>query len=111
MGMVISGLLIAELSINRIGETGRLGLGLLDLYKNVLGDVGNVIGSSAYFFLHYAMMFAYIAQGGSNINTVLAAAGLPNGTGQILFAGIMGTSLYLLKPTAIEKINNVLVVL
>lgn len=106
--MVISGLLIAELSINRIGETGRLGLGLLDLYKNVLGNTGNVIGSSAYFFLHYAMMVAYIAQGGANFNNMLSGS-LPDGSGQILFAGIMASSLYFLKPTTIEKINNALV--
>merc|ERR1712232_775716 len=60
--MVISGLLIAELCINRIGETGRPGIGILDLYKNVLGDVlGGVLGTSAYFFLHYSVLVGYIA--------------------------------------------------
>jgi len=104
--MVISGLLIAELCINRIGETGRLGLGLLDLYKSVLGNTGNVVGSSAYFFLHYAMMVAYIAQGGATLNNI---AGLPDGAGQVMFAAIMSSGTYLLKSTTIEKINNFLV--
>lgn len=104
--MVISGLLIAELCINRIGETGRLGLGLLDLYRSVLGNTGNVVGSSAYFFLHYAMMVAYIAQGGATLNNI---AGLPDGAGQAMFAAIMCSGTYFLKPNTIEQINNFLV--
>jgi tyrosine-specific transport protein len=62
--MLISGLLIAELSINRMGETGRYGVGLLELYKSNLGEKLGWVGSGAYFFLHYAVMVAYMAQGG-----------------------------------------------
>merc|ERR1719223_1587436 len=48
--MTASGLLIAELSLNRILETGRVGGGILDLYKGVLGGTLGTLASVAYFF-------------------------------------------------------------
>jgi hypothetical protein len=53
--MTMSGLLISELTLNRMAETGRPGAGLLDLYESVLGKPWSWVGSVAYFFLHYAV--------------------------------------------------------
>lgn len=53
--MTMSGLLISELTLNRMAETGRPGSGLLDLYESVLGKPWSWVGSTAYFFLHYAV--------------------------------------------------------
>lgn len=113
--MLISGLLIAELSINRMGETGRYGVGLLDLYKSNLGERMGWIGSAAYFFLHYAVMVAYMAQGGANLGLILQNFGIENlstihGLDQTLFAITVGGIVYGLKPGLVEKINNILVV-
>lgn len=113
--MTVSGLLIAELTLNRIVASGRPGLGLLELYENSLGKNLGMVGSSAYFFLHYAIMVAYVAQGGSNISSFLEAAGLSgiaqiSGAGQALFAGVCGVTLFLSDSKMVEKINNVLVV-
>lgn len=112
--MTMSGLLIAELTMNRIGTSGRPGLGLLELYKNSLGGNLARVGSGAYFFLHYAIMVAYIAHGGSNLDGFLTSMGLDNlasipGMGQILFAGTCGAVLYAASSEMVEKINNVLV--
>jgi tyrosine-specific transport protein len=112
--MTMSGLLIAELTLNRMGETGRPGLGLLDLYHKSLGSSLGMLGSAAYFFLHYAMMVAYIAQGGSNLETFLNSVGggmlsdIP-GIGQAAFASVCGLALYTLEPSILEKVNNALV--
>jgi hypothetical protein len=62
--MTMSGLLISELTLNRMAETGRPGAGLLDLYESVLGKPWSWVGSTAYFFLHYTVslvgvQFAY----------------------------------------------------
>ena len=103
----MSGLLIAELTLNRIGSTGRPGLGLLELYESSLGKPLSYVGSAAYFFLHYAMMVAYIAQGGANLQGL---AGLGDGVGQVAFAALCGSALFLSNPAAIEKVNNGLVV-
>ena len=110
--MVVSGLLIAELQLNRIGSTGRPGTGLLDLYNSSLGGPIATVGSAAYFFLHYAMMVAYIAQGGTNIGSLLPqdlAATLPDGAGQLAFASICAATLFFANSKFIEKMNNVLV--
>jgi tyrosine-specific transport protein len=109
--MVVSGLLIAELTLNRMGTTGRPGTGLLDLYQNSLGTPVSQIGSVAYFFLHYAMMVAYIAQGGASVASLFPdlASTLPDGAGQAAFAAICGVSLFTASTNVIQKVNNVLV--
>ena len=109
--MTMSGLLIAELSINRMGQSGKPGQGMLDLYEDSLGENLSKVGSLAYFGLHYCLLVAYIAQGGANLNSAfgLDAMGLPAGVPQAAFAATIGTGLYALKPSAIEAANNVFV--
>jgi tyrosine-specific transport protein len=112
--MTMSGLLIAELCLNRLGQTGRPGQGLLVLFQDSLGPKWSKVGSSAYFFLHYAVLVAYIAQGGVNIDGVLSAVGLGelasvHGIGQVTFASVVGLALYSSTPAMVEKFNNVLV--
>lgn len=112
--MTMSGLLIAELSINRLVQSGKPGKGMLDLYDETLGPAWSKIGSVAYFFLHYALMVAYIAQGGENLDGVWNALGLSendsiHGAGQIIFAATCGLGLYTASPSLVEKVNNVFV--
>jgi tyrosine-specific transport protein len=106
--MNMSGLLIAELTLNQIGRTGRPGLGLLELYKASLGQPWSAIGTMAYFFLHYSVLVAYITQGGTNLESIF---GLPNGSGdsRVIFATVLGMSLLLAKPAWIEQFNNLMV--
>ena len=133
--MTMSGLLIAELTLNRLVETGKPGQGLLELYKQQ-SPVLATAGVGAYFFLHYAMMVAYIAQGGNNLVNILenaivgsdvaaatttstaAAANtmqqlvhssLPEGTGQAVFCAIVACSLLATNAAVLEQINNILV--
>lgn len=112
--MTMSGLLIAELTLNRIGTSGRPGLGLLELYENSLGKNLGRVGSAAYFFLHYAIMVASVAQGGTNLDGFLESVGLSDiaaipGVGEALFAGTAGAVMYFANAATIEKINKVLV--
>jgi tyrosine-specific transport protein len=109
--MTISGLLIAELSINRLGQSGKPGKGMLDLFEDSLGPRWSKIGSLAYFGLHYCLLVAYIAQGGANLNalTGLENLGLPSGIPQASFAALCAVGLYSAKPSAVEKVNNLFV--
>ena len=104
--MTMSGLLIAELTLNQIGRTGRPGLGLLDLYETSLGSGWAVVGTAAYFFLHYAMMVAYIAQGGTNVESFVGSTVVPP---QVLFATLVGGALLGAKPAWVESVNNIMV--
>lgn len=109
--MTMSGLLLAELSLNRMAETGKPGQGVLNLYESSLGKPLSMLGSAAYFFLHYAVMIAYIAQGGINLDGFLSGIGLDSlrGSGQFLFAGAAALGLYVAKSSVVEKVNNFLV--
>ena len=112
--MAMSGLLIAELSLNRMGESGKPGQGLLQLFESNLGPGLGAVGSAAYFFLHYTVMVAYIAQGGTNLDGFLSSIGLESfagipGSGQLLFAGAGALALYFAESSLVEKVNNVLV--
>jgi tyrosine-specific transport protein len=111
----MSGLLIAELAINRIGETGNPGVGLLELYKTTLNKELAWVGSAAFLFLHYAVMVAYISQGGENLGTFFNDVGLESlasvhGLDQVLFATAIGSLVYLAKPSQVENVNNTLVI-
>lgn len=113
--MTMSGLLIAELSINRLGQSGKPGQGMLSLYEETLGPSWSKIGSVAYFFLHYTLMVAYIAQGGMNLDVALNGLGFNGitdvpGIGQVLFAGTCGLGLYAASPSVVEKANSLFVV-
>lgn len=114
--MTMSGLLIAELSINRLGQSGKPGAGLIQLYADSLGPKWSKVGTASYFFLHYAVLVAYIAQGGVNLNGVLSSAGLTGlsevpGIGQLLFAGTCALGLYTASPAGVVKANNTLVLM
>jgi tyrosine-specific transport protein len=114
--MVMSGLLLAELSMNRIAETGRPGVGILDLYNTYLGKSGRILSSAAYFFLHYIVMTAYIGQGGTQLAGFLNAmttggdaGSMSAQAGQALLAAVGGSLLYTAKDKQVEKVNNGLV--
>lgn len=133
--MTMSGLLIAELSLNRMAQTGQPGRGLLDLLQSSFGSTSDsdsasddnnnnnnssasaaplqALGTAAYFFLHYAVMVAYMAQGGTNIETILSGTNLGGGTtivpGPVAFAAITGTALYAASTRTVQWANNALV--
>jgi tyrosine-specific transport protein len=111
MYMTMSGLLIAELSINRLGQSGKPGKGMLDLYEDSLGPRWSKIGSIAYFGLHYCLLVAYIAQGGANLNALLGLENLnlPSGVPQASFAALCAAGLFSATPSMVEKVNNLFV--
>jgi len=103
--MTMSGLLIAELTLNRLAQTGKPGLGLLELYESALGKSWSTLGTAAYFFLHYAVMVAYVAQGGKNMEQILGM----DSNGSIAFTAIMCAALFSASSGLVEKLNNVMV--
>lgn len=111
--MTLSGLWLAELTLNQLGATGKPdGTGILTLYDKALRPWSSV-GTLAYMFLHYAVMVAYVAQGGENIQHVFVASSgssqlLPV-SGQAVFCGSIALALGVLGKRVLEQINNVLV--
>lgn len=109
--MTLSGLLIAEVTLNRILSSGRPATGLFDVYEESLSDNLGTVAKAAYLFLHYAVLVAVIAQGGSNLSGFVESVGLASvpGIGQALFAGGCGAALYASNSATQERVRNALV--
>jgi tyrosine-specific transport protein len=116
--------------IEQVPKPTTTTLGLLDVYnQGLMSNLSDSISSTttqihnkntiiqysaiiAYFFLHYAMMVAYIAQGGNNlINVFPIPPTIPVSiNGPIVFTSIMATSMYCLPKRIISIINNIFVI-
>ncbi|MBF2064897.1 MAG: tyrosine transporter [Calothrix sp. C42_A2020_038] len=91
---------------------GGASTGFLGMVESTLGKVGARLAGIAYLFLHYALLVAYIAQGGEILLVVIekiAKTDLPAWVGTTIFAVLFGGIMYFGRPKLIEKFNHVLV--
>eukprot|EP00303_Exanthemachrysis_gayraliae_P002006 CAMPEP_0206017124 /NCGR_PEP_ID=MMETSP1464-20131121/24317_1 /ASSEMBLY_ACC=CAM_ASM_001124 /TAXON_ID=119497 /ORGANISM="Exanthemachrysis gayraliae, Strain RCC1523" /LENGTH=483 /DNA_ID=CAMNT_0053390955 /DNA_START=23 /DNA_END=1474 /DNA_ORIENTATION=+ len=120
--MCVSGLLIAEVTVNTICALQRPGLGLLATSEQVLGRAGSRVAGGAYVFIHYALLVAYCAQGGANAVSLLgdlpgvggaveALAGERQVFGPALFSLLLGGLIGLGDASFLENVNSAFVVL
>ena len=107
---VLTGLLIAEVSLNGMRHSGRATNGLLAMVESTLGGMEARFAGGAYLFLHYALLIAYVSQGGeiliSAVKGIWDLPDLPAWMGSTGFAVIFGAILYLGRDRFIEKLNS-----
>jgi len=107
---VLTGLLIAEVSLNGMRHSGRATNGLLAMVESTLGRMEARFAGGAYLFLHYALLIAYVSQGGeiliSAIEGIWDLPPTPTWMGSTGFAVIFGAILYLGRDRFIEKLNS-----
>lgn len=113
---VISALLLAEVCVNAMRLEGRLSIGLLAMVEGTLGFVGARIAGAAYLFLHYALLVAYMTQGGnilvSGVSQIWKLENVPPGwLGTMIFTLFFGGMMYLGRQKFIEKLNSLFVVI
>ena len=110
--VLVAALLLAEVNVFCMRQSGQTSIGLLSMVESTLGkSVANVAGG-AYLFLHYALLVAYIAQGGEIITSALAHNPwfpLPNWLGPVLFALVFGGLLYWGRERLVAKLNSTFV--
>ncbi|MBD2346388.1 amino acid permease [Anabaena subtropica] len=110
---LISGLLIAEVSLNSMRLEGRWSVGLLAMVERNLGKLGARIAGGAYLFLHYALLVAYVSQGGDILISAIAQIGrmseLPTWLGGTVFTLLLGSILYFGREKFVAKLNSVFV--
>ncbi|KAB8316465.1 tyrosine transporter [Tolypothrix campylonemoides VB511288] len=111
---LVSGLLIAEVTLNTMRLVGRPSLGLLTMIERTLGTLGARVAGGAYLFLHYALLVAYVAQGGeillSAVEKVLGVQSvLPAWVGTTAFTLLFGGIMYLGREKFVEKLNSAFV--
>ncbi len=112
---LISGLLIAEVTLNGMRQQGRASNGLLAMVENTLGKIGARFAGGAYLFLHYTLLVAYITQGGEILLSAVikfwgVQVNLPVWVGTTAFALLLGGIMYFGREKLVEKINNAFVV-
>lgn len=111
---LLSGLLIAEVTLNFMRLEGIPSIGFLAIVDKTLGKLGGRIAGGTYLFMHYALLVAYISKGGDILVAVLTKIlGLqkliPNWIGTISFTLLFGGILYLGKERFIQKLNSAFV--
>ncbi|MBD2209318.1 tyrosine transporter [Nostoc linckia FACHB-104] len=111
---LISGLLIAEATVNTMRVAGRPSVGMLAMIENTLGVVGGRIAGATYLLLHYALLVAYTTQGGEILGSAIANLlgiphKLPAWVGTIVFTLIFGGIMYLGRDKFVEKLNSLFV--
>jgi tyrosine-specific transport protein len=111
---LLSGLLIAEVTLNTMRSVGRPSLGMLSMVENTLGTIGARIAGGAYLFMHYALLVAYVAQGGDILLSALSKVVgvqnvLPAWLGTMTFTLIFGGIMYVGREKFIEKLNSAFV--
>ncbi|MEH1787418.1 MAG: aromatic amino acid transport family protein [Nostoc sp.] len=110
---LFSGLLIAEVTLNTMRTQGRLSIGFLGVVENILGKLGARIAGGAYLFMHYALLVAYITEGGEILGVAAAKVWgvqiLPLWVGTTTFTLLFGGIMYLGREKFIEKLNSAFV--
>ncbi|MGF2037110.1 MAG: amino acid permease [Nostoc sp. CmiVER01] len=110
---LVSGLLVAEATLNIIRTEGHPSIGFLAVVEKILGKVGGRLAGGAYLFMHYALLVAYIAQGGEILGAATAKIWsvqiLPTWVGTTTFTLLFGGIMYLGREKFIEKLNSAFV--
>ncbi|AFZ25091.1 amino acid permease [Cylindrospermum stagnale PCC 7417] len=111
---LVSGLLIAEVTLNAMRLEGRPSVGLLVVVEKTLGKLGARIAGGAYLFMHYALLVAYITQGGDILISAIAKIlgmenVLPTWVGTTTFTLLFGGIMYLGRERFIQKLNSAFV--
>ncbi|WP_341527762.1 aromatic amino acid transport family protein [Nostoc sp. UHCC 0302] len=111
---LVSGLLIAEVTLNAMRLEGRPSVGLLGVVEKTLGKLGARIAGGAYLFMHYALLVAYITQGGDILVSAIAKVCgvenlVPAWVGTTTFTLLFGGIMYLGRERFIQKLNSAFV--
>jgi tyrosine-specific transport protein len=110
---LVSGLLVAEVTLNTMRTEGRANIGFLGVVEKSLGKVGGRLTGGVYLFMHYALLVAYITEGGDILESATAKIWsvqiLPSWVGTMAFTLLFGGIMYLGREKFIEKLNSAFV--
>jgi tyrosine-specific transport protein len=110
---LVSGLLVADVTLTTMRTEGRASIGFLGVVEKILGKLGARMAGGAYLFMHYALLVAYISQGGEILADAAAKIGgvqiLPTWLGTTTFTLLFGGIMYLGREKFIEKLNSAFV--
>jgi len=107
--MAVSALLIAEVNVNTLCALDRSSVSMSSMARETVGDVGAAAASLAYAFIHYALLIAYMLEGGKLLAELVPVLGtLPLVSPTLTFAALGGGALVASTERTIEGANNAL---
>jgi len=102
--MTATGLLIAEVTVNSVKLDGGKTFGIISTTERLLGKQSSVVVGTLYLFIHYALLTAYIGEGGEVLSKELH---LPDAAGPLLFTAAAGGVMTFGTNKVIDITNNV----
>ena len=107
--MVTTGLLVLEVNINTMRATGSDAVSVSSMAGRTLGPLGVNFAWTAYVFIHYALLVAYISRSGEIVSDALGGA-VSSSTAAIAYAAALGGFMFLAESSRLEAVNSALVV-
>lgn len=105
---VAAGLMIVEVNINTVCELGNGATSLQSMVRRTLGPAGAAVSSAAYVFLHYSLLVAYVARGGTSIADTI---GQPVPPVAAAFTAAIGALCYFSSNRVLDAVNTGLLAL
>ncbi len=110
--MVVTGLLIAEVNLNTICSLGQPELGLLIMSERTLGRWGSRLAGLLFVLIHYALLVAYIARGGTLLMAIVQPIGFNQGwIGLTVFAGSLASLMIWGRDQLTATVNGIFVLI
>ena len=107
--MASSGILIAEVNVNTLCALEKSAVSLDSMAEETLGEAGARVSGAAYVFIHYALLIAYMLQGGALLLEYLEPlTSLPSQAGPPLFVALAGGAIFVSTERQVEAGNNLL---
>ncbi len=109
---LVAALLLAEVNVFCMRQYGQPNMGLLGMVEATLGKSTANVAGGAYLFLHYALLVAYMAQGGEILSGAIAHISgvvVPGWVGPTVFALVFGGLLYWGSEKLVAKFNSTFV--
>ncbi|KAL1520448.1 hypothetical protein AB1Y20_022030 [Prymnesium parvum] len=107
--MAASALLIAEVNVNTLCALDKKAVSIDSMAEETLGPAGAKLSGLAYVFIHYALLVAYMLQGGSLLFELAPIAPLPAALAAPAFAALAGGFLLFSPQRVVERVNALLV--
>ena len=99
----LTGLMIMEVNLNTVCELGAGAVSMQSMVKRTLGSKGAAVSSTAYVFLHYCLLVAYIARGSG---AVADAAHQPMWIAAAALVGATGSLCFFSPPKVLDNVNT-----
>ena len=107
--MVTTGILVLEVNLNTMRAAGSDAVSVSSMASRTLGPLGVNFACTAYVFIHYALLVAYVSRAGEILSDALGGV-VPSSAASVAYAAALGGFMFLADASRLESVNSALVV-